>query len=63
VGKAYGVVGTMGDLGELLGPLIAGVAYIWQAFWPFGVVGSLFLLSMLASASFLNRRLVVPRDA
>jgi MFS family permease len=61
-GKAYGVVGTMGDLGELLGPMIAGFSYAWQAFSPFWVVGFLILLGTLASVLTFNRRPLLSKN-
>lgn len=59
-GKAYGIVGSVGDLGELIGPLIAGISYQWRPAWPFLFVGLIALLSALLPI-LLQRKPFLPR--
>jgi len=48
-GKAFGVTGSIGDIGGLSGPLIVGALYQVQPVWSFWIIGLLALTSVIVS--------------
>jgi MFS family permease len=60
-GKGYGITGAIGDLGALIGPLIAGISYQLGPSWPFVIVGSISILCVLGTAVVMSNRMP-PRD-
>lgn len=53
-GKAFGIVGAIGDLGSFGGPLIAGLSYQWIPLLPFVLIGVFSLLSVANSLRLLR---------
>ena len=53
-GKAFGIVGAIGDLGSFSGPLIAGLSYQWVPLLPFVLIGVLSLICSINSLRLLR---------
>lgn len=56
IGKTFGIVGAIGDMGALIGPLIAGAIYQWRSSWPFFMAGGLGVVSVLLSLVVLGNQ-------
>ncbi len=61
-GKAFGIVGAIGDLGSFSGPLVVGIIYQWLPLLPFTFIGVLSLIGV-ANSFQLFRNMAQPITA